>query len=159
LERLLAAPYSSTVLGGHIAPHSAHPLVRILSSNDTSAVIGASHPGPAFRRSIFGASNLSGILGCFDRARQSRRLFNMFGGIVRLVVGLRQLWLRFLKPFFDCRLPRHFGWLLRGPSRFQPRSSELVAALASDIGTKITTKVPLNGLESRRRSLSRYLLR
>jgi hypothetical protein len=69
-------------MGGHIA---------LLSFNDASAVIGATHLGPAFRRSIFGASDLSRILGCFDRARQSRRLFNMFGGLVRLVVGLRQL--------------------------------------------------------------------
>jgi hypothetical protein len=99
-------------------------------SNDTSAMIGASHQGTSFRRSILGASDLSGILGCFNRASQSRRLFDMFGGLVRLVVGLRQLWLRFLKPFFDCRLPRHFGSsvALHG---YQPRSRELVAALAS----------------------------
>jgi hypothetical protein len=57
----------------------------------------------------FSASNLSGILGCFDRARQSRYLFDMSGGFVRLVLGPRQLWLRFLKPFSNCRLPRHFG--------------------------------------------------
>ena len=64
------------------------------------------------RRSIFGALDLTGILGCFDRARQSRRLFNMFGGLVRLVLGLRQLWLRSLKLFFDRRFPRHFGFSL-----------------------------------------------
>src|ERR1700676_1807693 len=56
---------------------------------------------------VFSASNLSGILGCFDRTRQSCRLFNMSGGVMRLVLGTRQLWLRFLKPFSNCRLPRH----------------------------------------------------
>jgi hypothetical protein len=39
-----------------------------------------------------------------------------------------------------------------------PRSSELVAVLASDVGTTITTKVPLNGLEQET-ILSRYLHR
>ena len=70
-------------------------------------------PAPhALGRSIFGASNLTGILGCFDRARQSRRFFNMFGGLVRLVIGLNQLRLRSLKLFFDRRFPRHFGFSL-----------------------------------------------
>src|SRR5476649_2906661 len=36
----------------------------------------------------------------------------MFGGLVRLVLGLRQLWLRSLKLFFDRRFPRHFGFSL-----------------------------------------------
>src|ERR1019366_5740461 len=72
----------------------------------------------ALGRSIFGASDLTGILGCFDRARQSRRFFNMFGGLVRLVIRLNQLRLRSLKLFFDRRFPRHFDFslALHGPN-------------------------------------------
>jgi hypothetical protein len=92
--------------GGHISAPSSRPM----PAPGLAQVTWESHLGPAFRRSIFGASDLIGILGCFDRARQSRRLFNMFGGLVRLVVGLRQLWRRLLGPFFDCRLPRHFAF-------------------------------------------------
>jgi hypothetical protein len=38
---------------------------------------------------IFSSPDLARILGCFDRARQPRRFFNVLGGLVRLVLGLR----------------------------------------------------------------------
>jgi hypothetical protein len=82
----------------------------------------------------------------------------MFDGFVRLVVSLCQLWLRFIKPSSTRGFQDILGSsvALHGSN---PRSSELVAVLASDVGTAITTKVPLNGLEGRRRSISRYLHR
>jgi hypothetical protein len=39
---------------------------------------------------VFSAWNRTGILGFFNRARQSRRFFNMFGGLMRLILGLRR---------------------------------------------------------------------
>jgi hypothetical protein len=86
---------------------------RITPTIPRSTVIGRRvgvQPADEAEHLVSSASDLSGILGCFDRDRQSRRLFNMSGVSVRLVLGLRQLWLRFLKPFFDCRLPRHYDF-------------------------------------------------
>jgi hypothetical protein len=87
----------------------AHPKLLSASRRQQERLPPAPH---SLGRSIFGASDLTEILGCFDRARQSRRFFNMFGGLVRLVIGLHQLRLRSLKLFFDRRFPRHFGFSL-----------------------------------------------
>jgi hypothetical protein len=94
-----ARPWAGTL---HL---SAHPLVRRCRSRDQRKSL-----WPVLGRSAFGASDLTGILGRFDRTRQSRRFFNMFGGLVRLVIGLHQLRLRSLTLFFDRRFPRHFGF-------------------------------------------------
>jgi hypothetical protein len=55
---------------------------------------------------VFSASDLTGILGFFDRARQSRRFFNMFGGPMRLIFGLRRerLLVVFDKHWLPCHL-------------------------------------------------------
>ena len=39
---------------------------------------------------IFSSSDFARIFGRFDRARQSRRFFNVVGGLVRLILGLRR---------------------------------------------------------------------